>query len=118
MPKVVHRSPQELAKSACDATREPLTTLVCSSLFALVAPRRLGFLPAMPEALFFDSFVEALFIGAYENKLTPELKARLREHRLDLDAKLLPSYPRLGPLGSDPRLRPLSRKPCPDLRRR
>lgn len=47
----------------------------------------------MTEPLLFDSYVEALVTRAYGPRVTPRLRAALRAHELDLDAKLKPGYP-------------------------
>lgn len=46
----------------------------------------------MTERLLFNSFVEAAIVKPYAGRLTPRLKDRLRQHQLDLDAKLRPGY--------------------------
>ncbi len=46
----------------------------------------------MAERIVFEHTVEALFVRALGERVTPELKSRLREAGLDLDRKLLPGY--------------------------
>lgn len=46
------------------------------------------------EELVFDSTVEGVFSHGLADRVTPELKERLREAGVNLDRKLLPGYPR------------------------
>jgi uncharacterized protein (TIGR02265 family) len=46
------------------------------------------------EKLVYAGTVEALFLKALENRLTPSCRMRLREAGLDLDQKLSPTYTR------------------------
>lgn len=46
-----------------------------------------------PERVIFAQWPEALFLKAFADKVTPEVKARLRETGLDLDKALAPAYP-------------------------
>jgi uncharacterized protein (TIGR02265 family) len=48
---------------------------------------------ASPEKLVYSGTVEALFLRALENRLTPACRQRLREAGLDLDKKLATTYP-------------------------
>jgi uncharacterized protein (TIGR02265 family) len=50
--------------------------------------------PTPREPLVYDVTVEAMFSRALKGRLTPRLKARVKEAGIDLDAKLKPSYPR------------------------
>ncbi|HVE86534.1 MAG TPA: DUF2378 family protein [Myxococcales bacterium] len=47
-----------------------------------------------PDPVVYDSAVEGVFIRGLGPRVTPALKAKLRELGLDLDRKLLPTYPR------------------------
>ncbi|MFP2910485.1 DUF2378 family protein [Pyxidicoccus sp. 3LFB2] len=47
----------------------------------------------MAERIVFEHTVEALFLRGLGERVTPQLKSRLREEGLDLDRKLLPGYP-------------------------
>ncbi|QSQ25661.1 DUF2378 family protein [Pyxidicoccus parkwayensis] len=47
----------------------------------------------MTNRIVFEHTVEALFIRGLGERVTPELKSRLRDEGLDLDRKLLPGYP-------------------------
>jgi uncharacterized protein (TIGR02265 family) len=46
-----------------------------------------------PEKLVYAGIVDALFLRALENRLTPACRMRLREAGLDLDKKLASTYP-------------------------
>src|SRR5512145_3020631 len=45
-----------------------------------------------PRLIFSSSF-EGMFLRALRDRLTPELKAKLRDEGVDLDKKLAPGYP-------------------------
>lgn len=49
----------------------------------------------MAEKVVFEQAVEGLFLKGHKTKLTPSLKAQLRELGIDLDRPLLPTYPLL-----------------------
>ncbi len=51
-------------------------------------------MPTPREFLVYDVTVEAMFSRALKDRLTPRLKARVKEAGIDLDAKLKPGYPR------------------------
>lgn len=47
----------------------------------------------MADKVVFEQTIEGLFVRGLGSRVTPPLKARLRDAGLDLDAKLLPAYP-------------------------
>jgi uncharacterized protein (TIGR02265 family) len=49
----------------------------------------------MPEKLVFEQAIEGVFLKGHGSKLTPSLKAALREQGIDLDKPLSPAYPLL-----------------------
>ncbi|MFY0529593.1 DUF2378 family protein [Archangium gephyra] len=51
-------------------------------------------MPTPREPLVYDATVEAMFSRALKGRLSPRLKARVKEAGIELDAKLKPAYPR------------------------
>lgn len=47
----------------------------------------------MPERLVYEHTVEGLFVRGLAGRIPPAVKERLRQAGLDLDARLLPTYP-------------------------